>query len=202
MFIVAIIGAATALFAATIGLAQNDIKKVLAYSTISQLGYMFLACGVGAFTGGDFSRHHARVLQSAALPRFGLGDSRHASRAGHAAHGRAEEIHADYICDDVTGWLAISRHTNLRRASSRKTKFSGGPGAPEHSACRVRLGARLLWFIGALTALLTAVYMTRMMVMTFWGTERFREKHLDHVDGAQGVHDDAHHFRSRSSRTA
>ncbi|HAF12207.1 MAG TPA: NADH-quinone oxidoreductase subunit L, partial [Blastocatellia bacterium] len=54
MFIVAIIGAATALFAATIGLAQNDIKKVLAYSTISQLGYMFLACGVGAFTAAIF----------------------------------------------------------------------------------------------------------------------------------------------------
>ena len=54
MFIVAIIGAATALFAATIGLAQNDIKKVLAYSTISQLGYMFLACGVGAFVAAIF----------------------------------------------------------------------------------------------------------------------------------------------------
>src|SRR5437773_879615 len=54
MFVVAIIGAGTALFAATIGLAQNDIKKVLAYSTISQLGYMFMACGVGAFTAGIF----------------------------------------------------------------------------------------------------------------------------------------------------
>src|SRR5262249_39218169 len=54
MFIVAIIGAATALFAATIGFAQWDIKKVLAYSTISQLGYMFLACGVGAFAAGIF----------------------------------------------------------------------------------------------------------------------------------------------------
>src|SRR5216117_4261903 len=54
MFIVAIIGAATALFAATIGLAQWDIKKVLAYSTVSQLGYMFLACGVGAFGAGIF----------------------------------------------------------------------------------------------------------------------------------------------------
>src|SRR5687768_12432800 len=54
MFIVAIVGAATALFAATIGLAQNDIKKVLAYSTVSQLGYMFLACGVGAFVAAIF----------------------------------------------------------------------------------------------------------------------------------------------------
>ena len=54
MLIVAIIGAATAIFAATIGLAQNDIKKVLAYSTVSQLGYMFLACGVGAFVAAIF----------------------------------------------------------------------------------------------------------------------------------------------------
>src|SRR4029077_2318605 len=54
MMIVAIVGAATALFAATIGLAEWDIKKVLAYSTISQLGYMFLACGVGAFGAGIF----------------------------------------------------------------------------------------------------------------------------------------------------
>ncbi|MCV4777478.1 proton-conducting transporter membrane subunit, partial [Escherichia coli] len=54
MFVVAVIGAATALFAATIGLAQNDIKKVLAYSTVSQLGYMFLACGVGAFIAAIF----------------------------------------------------------------------------------------------------------------------------------------------------
>src|SRR6202165_5013833 len=54
MFIVAIIGAATALFAATIGIAQNDIKRVLAYSTVSQLGYMFMACGVGAYASGIF----------------------------------------------------------------------------------------------------------------------------------------------------
>src|SRR5437773_7994151 len=54
MFVVAVIGAATALFAATIGLAQNDIKRVLAYSTVSQLGYMFMACGVGAFSSGMF----------------------------------------------------------------------------------------------------------------------------------------------------
>src|SRR2546421_2452673 len=54
LFIVACIGAATAIFAATIGIAQNDIKKVLAYSTVSQLGYMFLACGVGAFIAAIF----------------------------------------------------------------------------------------------------------------------------------------------------
>ena len=70
--LVAWIGAGTAIFAATIGLAQNDIKKVLAYSTVSQLGYMFLACGVGAFGGRHVPRLHARLLQGLPLPRLGL----------------------------------------------------------------------------------------------------------------------------------
>jgi NADH-quinone oxidoreductase subunit L len=73
--VVAIVGAATALFAATIALVQNDIKRVLAYSTISQLGYMFLGCGVAAYSAAS-STCDARLLQGAALPRGGLGDSR------------------------------------------------------------------------------------------------------------------------------
>ena len=68
MMVIAIIGAATALFAATIALVQNDIKKVLAYSTVSQLGFMFLGVGVGAFTAGLLPRLHARVLQGLPLP--------------------------------------------------------------------------------------------------------------------------------------
>ena len=76
MLVVAVVGGFTALFAATIGLAQNDIKKVLAYSTVSQLGYMFLACGVGAFVGRHVPRHDARLLQGLPLPRVGLGDPR------------------------------------------------------------------------------------------------------------------------------
>src|SRR5260221_4758960 len=70
MFIVAIIGAATALFAATIGLAQNDIKKVLAYSTISQLGYMFMACGVGAFVAAIFYVITLSFIQAQQFIRF------------------------------------------------------------------------------------------------------------------------------------
>ena len=66
---VAVIGAATALFAGTIGLVQNDIKRVLAYSTVSQLGYMFLAMGVGAYARRHLPSLHARVLQGAAVPR-------------------------------------------------------------------------------------------------------------------------------------
>lgn len=92
----------------------------------------------------------------------------------------------------LTGWLAISgipifagffsKDEILWRAWSAGTFSLPSPA-----------WSKALWFIGALTALLTAIYMTRMMVMTFWGSERFREKHVDHIDGAQGIHDDAHH---------
>ncbi len=75
LIVVAVVGALTAIFAASIGLVQNDIKRVLAYSTVSQLGYMFLACGVGAFAAGVFHLDDPRLLQGAALPRLGLASS-------------------------------------------------------------------------------------------------------------------------------
>ena len=81
-----VIGALTALFAASIGLKQWDIKKVLAYSTVSQLGYMFVGVGVGAYVGGHLPPRHARVLQGAAVPRLGLGDLRDAP--GVSPHGQ------------------------------------------------------------------------------------------------------------------
>ena len=82
--VVAVIGAATALFAATIGLAQNDIKRVLAYSTVSQLGYMFFALRRRRVHGRHLPPHDPRVLQGAAVPRRGLGDPRALGRAGPA----------------------------------------------------------------------------------------------------------------------
>ena len=84
------IGATTAFFAATVGLVQNDIKRIIAYSTCSQLGYMFVAMGVRRLFGRHVPPVHPCLLQGAAVPRRGLGDPRHASRAGHAPHGRAE----------------------------------------------------------------------------------------------------------------
>ncbi len=94
--VVAWVGAATALFAATVAIVQNDIKRVLAYSTISQLGYMFLAVGVGCVQRRDLPHDHARLLQGAAVPRRGLGHPRDARRAGHAPHGRAAQVHAGH----------------------------------------------------------------------------------------------------------
>ena len=85
MGVIAAVGAATAIFAATMGITATDIKKVLAYSTVSQLGYMFAAAGVGASDRRDLPSHDARVLQGAALPRRGKRDPRPGRRAGHHA---------------------------------------------------------------------------------------------------------------------
>ena len=77
-------GAATAFFAATVGLVQNDIKRVIAYSTCSQLGYMFVAAGVGAYPAAMFHLFTHACVQGDAVPRRRLGDHRDAPRAGHA----------------------------------------------------------------------------------------------------------------------
>ena len=133
------IGAATALFAATIGLAQNDIKKVLAYSTVSQLGFMFLAAGVGAFIGGDLPPRDPRLLQGAALPRLGLGDPRHGRRAGHAQDGRAQEAPA------VTYWTFADRRARDRRhPAARRLLLQGrDPRTPRRPSGHWRaLGGR------------------------------------------------------------
>jgi len=192
MFVVAVIGAATALFAATIGIAQNDIKKVLAYSTISQLGYMFLACGMGAFVAAIF--HVITHAFFKALLFLGSGSVIHGMHHEQDMRrmGGLKKYMPITFATMLTGWLAISGIPIFAGFFSKDEilwrTWSAGlftlPSPPWSNA---------LWFVGALTALLTAVYMTRMMVMTFWGTERFREKHLDHAAGAQGIHDDAHH---------
>ena len=168
MFIVAIIGAATALFAATIGIAQNDIKKVLAYSTISQLGYMFLACGVGAFIAAIF--HVITHAFFKALLFLGSGSVIHGMH--HEQDMRRMGGLRKYLpitfATMVTGWLAISGVPIFAGFFSKdeilwKTWSAAGLGS----------FSKVLWAIGAITALLTAIYMTRLMVMTFWGQERF-----------------------------
>jgi len=179
MFIVAVIGAATALFAATIGLAQNDIKKVLAYSTISQLGYMFLACGVGAFTAAIF--HVITHAFFKALLFLGSGSVIHGMHHEQDMRkmGNLRKYMPITFATMLTGWLAISGIPIFAGFFSKdeilwKTWSAAGlPGGFN----------KILWIVGALTALLTAVYMTRMMVMTFWGNERFRETHGDDHDG-------------------
>src|SRR2546425_3575168 len=177
MFIIAVIGAVTALFAATIGIAQNDIKKVLAYSTISQLGYMFLACGVGAFIAAIFhvvthAFFKALLFLGSRSVITGLHHEQDMRRMG----GLRKYMPITWLTM-CAGWLAIcgvpifagffSKDEILWKTWSTRA-FSPGVG-------------KALWFISAVTALLTAIYMTRLMVMTFWGGERFDVAQIDNL---------------------
>jgi NADH-quinone oxidoreductase subunit L len=171
MFIVAIIGAATALFAATIGLAQNDIKKVLAYSTISQLGYMFLACGVGAFVAAVFHVvTHAFFKAQLFLGSGSVIVGTHHEQDMRRMGGLRKYMPITWLTM-CAGWLAICGVPIWAGFFSKdeilwKVWVAGPFSLPAPAA-------KILWFVGAFTALLTAIYMTRLMVMTFWGEERF-----------------------------
>jgi NADH-quinone oxidoreductase subunit L len=172
MFIVAMIGAATAIFAATIGLAQNDIKKVLAYSTVSQLGYMFLACGVGAFVAAIF--HVMTHAFFKALLFLGSGSVIHGMHHEQDMRrmGNLKKYMPITFATMLTGWLAISGIPIFAGFFSKDEilyKTFAAPNLPQP-------WNYILWGVGLLTAVLTAVYMTRMMVMTFWGAERFHEE--------------------------
>ena len=120
--VVAWVGAATALFAATIACAQNDIKRVLAYSTISQLGYMFLAVGSWRLHRRHLPHGHARVLQGAAVPRRRQRDPRPARRAGHEAHGRAAQVDADHVRPPSSSGGSRSPACHRSPASGRRTR--------------------------------------------------------------------------------
>ncbi|HEY0320997.1 MAG TPA: NADH-quinone oxidoreductase subunit L [Pyrinomonadaceae bacterium] len=188
MFIMAIIGAATAIFAATIGIAQNDIKKVLAYSTVSQLGYMFLACGMGAFVAAIF--HVMTHAFFKALLFLGSGSVIHGMHHEQDMRrmGGLKKYMPITFATMMTGWLAISGIPIFAGFFSKdeilwKTWSATTLWSTSEKAAPV---PKILWVVGAVTALLTAVYMTRLMVMTFWGEERFRDAH------AGGQADEAH----------
>ncbi len=160
---VATIGAATALMAATIALVQTDIKKVLAYSTVSQLGYMFLACGVGAYRRRRLPSLHPRVLQGAPLPRLGLGHPRHERRAGYAEDGGPAATKIPWTFGTfLVGTLAIAGIPPLAGFFSKD----------EILGAALSGGRSWLFAIGLFTALLTAFYMSRLLFMTFFGSFR------------------------------
>jgi NADH-quinone oxidoreductase subunit L len=190
MFIVAIIGCATAIFAATIGLAQNDIKKVLAYSTVSQLGYMFLACGIGAFTAAIF--HVMTHAFFKALLFLGSGSVIHGMHHEQDMRkmGNVRKYMPVTFWTMVAGWLAICGIPIFAGFFS-KDEILYKTYATHASAYDATLGGihvnLILWAIGLITAVLTAVYMTRMMWMTFFGEERY---HLALPEG--DTHDAAH----------
>ncbi|MBP6822374.1 MAG: NADH-quinone oxidoreductase subunit L [Acidobacteria bacterium] len=200
MVVIAVIGAATAIFAATIGLAQNDIKKVLAYSTVSQLGYMFLACGVGAFTAGIF--HVMTHAFFKALLFLGAGSVIHGAHEEQDIRkmGGFRKYMPFTFATMFVGWLAISGFPLLSGFFS-KDEILWQTWSAGHMPHFLGLPLnKVLWGIAALTALLTAIYMTRMMVMTFFGEERFGKAHDDHGHASHGHGDDhGHHGKPHES---
>jgi len=174
LFVVAVIGALTAFFAATIGLAQNDIKRVLAYSTVSQLGYMFLACGVAAFTAGIF--HLMTHAFFKALLFLAAGSVIHAlsgEQDMRAMGGLQKHLpitfrtmfiatlaiagipfFAGFFSKDEILWKAFSSDVN---------------------------GSWIFWLIGLVTAGLTAFYMFRLVYLTFYGAERLDAQARAHL---------------------
>lgn len=166
--VIAVIGILTAFFAATIGLVQNDIKKVLAYSTISQLGYMFLAMGVGAFGAGIF--HVMTHAFFKALLFLGAGSVIHA-------------MHEEQDIQKFGGLRKYMPQTYLvfliaAIAISGIPPLSGFFSKDEILWYSYANGGLLYWIIGAATAMLTAFYMFRLYFLTFEGEKRFgSDKH-------------------------
>ncbi|HEY7586287.1 MAG TPA: NADH-quinone oxidoreductase subunit L [Candidatus Deferrimicrobiaceae bacterium] len=173
MAVVAVVGAATAIFSATIGITQNDIKRVLAYSTVSQLGYMFLACGVGAFTAGIF--HLMTHAFFKALLFLGSGSVIHAL-SGEQDMRKMGSLKKHLPITFTTMFVATLAIAGIPGLSGFFSKdeilwkaFSSGHGHPA------------LWAVGALAAGITAFYMFRLIFMTFFGASRMEphvEKHV------------------------
>jgi NADH-quinone oxidoreductase subunit L len=171
--VVAAIGAATAIWAASIGLVQNDIKRVLAYSTVSQLGYMFLACGVGAFAAGIF--HLMTHAFFKALLFLGAGSVIHALSGEQDMRkmgGLRRKIPLTFATLFVAT-LAISGIPGLAGFFSKDEILWQSFSSP--------YGARALWAVGWVTAGLTAFYMFRLLFLTFFGESRVDPKVEHHV---------------------
>ena len=171
---VAIVGALTAIFAASIGLVQNDIKRVLAYSTVSQLGYMFLALGVGAFAAGVF--HVFTHAFFKALLFLGSGSVIHAM-SGEQDMRNMGDLHRR---TPVTHWTMFI----ATLAIAGIFPFAGFFSKDEilWQAWSSEGGAyRFLWLIGVATALMTAFYMFRLMFLTFHGRPRMSHEVEHHI---------------------
>jgi len=173
MGVVAAVGVLTAVYAASIGLVQNDIKKVLAYSTISQLGYMFLAVGVGAFSAGIF--HLMTHAFFKALLFLGAGCVIHAMSGDQDIRnmgGLREKLPATYWTF-LVATLTISGIPPLSGFFSKDEIL--------WSAFSSAQGHWLLWFVAFAAAGLTAFYMFRLLFLTFFGTCRAEQKVRAHI---------------------
>jgi NADH-quinone oxidoreductase subunit L len=175
--VVAIIGAATAIFAACIGVVQHDIKRVLAYSTISQLGYMFLACGVGAYTAGIF--HLLTHAFFKALLFLAAGSVIHALSGEQDMRkmgGLRKRI-------PITFWTMTAGVFAIAGIPPFAGFFSKDEILYQAFISTNPIG-KLLWFVGLVTAGITSFYMFRLWFKTFWGPEHFEDQPDLHDHGA------------------
>jgi NADH-quinone oxidoreductase subunit L len=174
MLVVAIVGAITAIFAASIGLVQNDIKRVLAYSTVSQLGYMFLALGVGAFSAAVF--HVFTHAFFKALLFLGAGSVIHAM-SGEQDMRNMGDLRTRIPTTYWTMFIATLAITGIPPFAGffSKDEILWQTWTSEGGAYRV------LWFIGYATALMTAFYMFRLVYLTFGGRPRMSHDVEHHI---------------------
>ncbi|MFA7420258.1 MAG: NADH-quinone oxidoreductase subunit L [Melioribacteraceae bacterium] len=168
MMVVAVVGLLTAIMAASIGLVQNDIKKVLAYSTVSQLGYMFLAAGMGAFSASIFhvmthAFFKALLFLGAGSVIHGMHDEQNIQKYG----GLKKYMPKTYITFFVAT-LAIAGVPGL----------SGFFSKDEILWSAYANGGFIFWLVGMITAMMTAFYMFRLLSLTFYGNERFDHHHV------------------------
>jgi NADH-quinone oxidoreductase subunit L len=168
LMVVAIIGTLTAFFAATIGIAQTDIKKVLAYSTISQLGYMFMACGVGAFSAGIF--HLMTHAFFKGLLFLGAGSVIHAV-------GGEQDMHKMGGLKSYIPWTFLTM--SIATLAIAGIPPLAGFWSKDEILWKAYQVSWVYWGIGVLTAFITSFYMFRLWYMTFFGDYR-------------GVQEDAH----------
>ena len=184
--VVAAVGATTALFAGTIGLVQNDIKRVLAYSTVSQLGYMFLAMGVGAFGAGVFHLYTHAFFKACLFLGSGA--------VIHALHGEQDIRHMGGLRKHlpITFWTFLIASLAIAGVPFLAGFFSKDEILFETFAH----GHTFLWVMGAVTSLLTATYMFRLVFLTFFGERREAPAAAGHGHGhdahGHGGHDHDH----------
>jgi NADH-quinone oxidoreductase subunit L len=186
MTVVAIIGTLTALFAATIGMAQTDIKKVLAYSTVSQLGYMFMACGVGAFSAGVFHlMTHAffkgLLFLAAGSVIHGIGGEQDMRKMG----GLRKYMPVTFWTMSIATFT-IAGFPPLAAFFSKDEILWKAYSSPN--------GSWIYWLIGVITAFLTSFYMFRLWFLTFFGDYRGGDaKEAEHHSASAHAHSDDSH---------
>ncbi len=173
LLVVAAVGAFTAIFAASIGLVQTDIKKVLAYSTVSQLGYMFLACGAGAYAAGIFhlmthAFFKALLFLAAGSVIHGMEGIQDIRRMGGLRH-HMPWTHRTFL----VGTIAIAGIPPLAGFFSKDAVLWGAWNYANYG--------KLLWLVGVVAAGFTSFYMFRLVILTFYGNPRYTEHDVHHV---------------------